>query len=320
MTHQGGSQVVLTHHGLRLMTLIDFILNLAALLLWFNWRAARIDPLATATPSTLAGTLRRAGKTTFAGWHLPAAISVLIFVRGIFYWLIGTAVPWTGTLDVGVISVPFRSDLFGRMLLYSMLSFAMALTVFFIWLILLSSLMPATAEVAPLRGLLRSQLGRVERWPWGIKLLLPFLLVTTAWWLVSWPLTYAEILPRPGSVAQRTEQALLVGLGSYLAGKVLIGGALGLYLVSSYIYFGRHPFWQQLDEVSRRLLVPLRRLPLRLGKVDFAPVLGIGLAFLLAHMVENGIRTSPRKDATGRPQARLLEIPGLVELYQRVAK
>ena len=41
------------------MTLIDFILNLAALLLWFNWRAARIDPLATATPSTLAGTLRR---------------------------------------------------------------------------------------------------------------------------------------------------------------------------------------------------------------------------------------------------------------------
>ena len=74
-----------------------------------------------------------------------------------------------------MISVPFRSDLFGRMLLYSVLSFGVALTVFYIWLMLLSCLKPATAEVDSLRGLLRSQLGRVERWPWGIKLLLPLL-------------------------------------------------------------------------------------------------------------------------------------------------
>lgn len=302
------------------MSLIDFILNLAALLLWFNWRAARIDPLATATPSTLAGTLRRAGKASFTRWHLPAAIAGLILLRAIFYWLIGGAVNWTGTLDVGVISVPFRSDRFERMLLYSVLSFGVAVAVFFIWLILLSSLKPATAKADSLRGLLRSQLGRVERWPWGIKLLLPLLVVTGLWWLVSWPLTYGGILPPSGSVGQRTEQALLVGLGSYLAGKVLIGGALALNFVSSYVFFGRHPFWHQLDEVSRRLLAPLRRLPLRVGKVDFAPVLGIVLVFLLAHFAENGVKTPPRNDRAGRPQPPLVEIPGLVNLYQRVSK
>lgn len=302
------------------MSLIDFILNLAALLLWFNWRSASIDPLARATPSTLAGTLRRAGKTSFTRWHLPAAIAGLLLLRAIFYWLIGAAAPWTGTLDLGVISVPFRSDKFGRMLLYSVLSFAVALTVFFIWLILLSCLKPAKAEVDSLRGLLRSQIGRVETWPWGIKLLLPLLGAATLWWLVSWPLTYAEILPASRSVGQRTAQALLVGLGSYLAGKVLIGGALALNFVSSYVYFGRHPFWGQLDEISRCLLAPLRRLPLRLGKMDFAPVVGIVLVFLFAHWVEHGVKTLPRKDPSGRPQPPMVAIPGLVDLYQRVSK
>ena len=302
------------------MSLIDFILNLAALLLWFNWRAARVDPLALATPSTLAGTLRRAGKSTYTSWHLPAVIGGLIFVRAIFYWLIGDAVKWVGMLDVGVISVPFRSDRFGRMLLYSALSFGVALAVFFIWLIFLSSLKPATADADSLRGMLRSQLGRVERWPWVIKLLLPFLVVAILWWLASWPLTYWEVLPRSVSLAQRTGQALLVGLGSYLAGKFLIMGALALNLVSSYVFFGRHSFWQQLEEISRRLLAPLRFLPLRIVRFDFAPLLGIALVLLVAHCAENGIKSSPRKDMAGRSQPPLVNIPGLVEIYQRIAK
>ncbi len=302
------------------MSLIDFILNLAALLMWFNWRAARVDPLALATPSTLAGTLRRAGKSNFTTWHLPAVIGGLIVVRAIFYWLTGDAVKWVGILDVGVISVPFRSDGFGRMLLYSVLSFGVALTVYFIWLIFLSSLKPATADADSLRGLLRSQLGRVERWPRGIKLLLPFLVVTVLWWLVSWPLIFWEVLPRSVSLGQRTEQALLVGLGSYLAGKFLIVGTLALDLVSSYVFFGRHPFWQQLEEISRRLLAPLRFLPLRVGRFDFAPLFGIALFLLFAHCAENGIKSSPRKDEAGRSQPPLVNIPGLVEIYQGIAK
>ncbi len=42
------------------MALIDFILNLAGLLLWLNWRSVRLDPLGKRTPATLIGTLRRA--------------------------------------------------------------------------------------------------------------------------------------------------------------------------------------------------------------------------------------------------------------------
>ena len=48
------------------MGIIDFILNLAGLLLWLNWRALRFDPLGKRTPATLIGTLRRAEPRAFA--------------------------------------------------------------------------------------------------------------------------------------------------------------------------------------------------------------------------------------------------------------
>ena len=66
------------------MGLLDFILNLVGLLLWFNWRAARFDPLSKFTPATLAGTLRRAEKTSFRRWHLPLVrrrFTVLIITK-----------------------------------------------------------------------------------------------------------------------------------------------------------------------------------------------------------------------------------------------
>jgi uncharacterized protein YggT (Ycf19 family) len=39
------------------------------------------------------------------------------------------------------------------------------------------------------------------------------------------------------------------------------------------------------------LLQPLRRVPLRAGRVDFAPVVGIALVFLLAGLAERGLNS-----------------------------
>ena len=76
------------------MGIIDFILNLVALLLWFNWRTARFDPLAGSTPATLAGTLRRASAPTLKSWLLPLSIPLLLLLRALFYWQIGGALGW----------------------------------------------------------------------------------------------------------------------------------------------------------------------------------------------------------------------------------
>jgi len=51
-------------------------------------------------------------------------------------------------------------------------------------------------------------------------------------------------------------------------------------------------------------LAPLQKIPLRLGRMDFAPLAGIVIVFLLAHFMEHGIRA--------------LRIPGLIGIYGRL--
>jgi uncharacterized protein YggT (Ycf19 family) len=90
-------------------------------------------------------------------------------------------------------------------------------------------------------------------------------------------------------MAHRIGQSLLIGMGSYLAWKYVVSGLLVLHLLNSYIYFGKHPFWNYVNATARTLLQPLERVPLRAGRVDFAPVVGIALVFLLAGLAERGL-------------------------------
>ena len=267
------------------MALIDFILNLAGLLLWLNWRSVRLDPLGKRTPATLIGTLRRAEPQRWRRWHLLAALGGLLLLRALFYWQIGSAAHWTGTLNLSVITLSFRSDFFARMLWFSIFSFGLTLGVFYLWLLLLSIL----AGPEPIHRLVRMQLGRIDGWPCGVKLLLPLAITATFWWLASWLLTWLQIIPQPVSAAHRIEAALIVGLNSYLVWKYLIGALLALHLLNSYIYFGKHPFWSYVNAEARTLLSPLRAVPLQAGKVDFAPVAGLALVFLAAELAGRGL-------------------------------
>jgi uncharacterized protein YggT (Ycf19 family) len=65
---------------------------------------------------------------------------------------------------------------------------------------------------------------------------------------------------------------------------------LTLYLLNSYIYFGNHPFWNYVDATGRAVLNPLKKIPLRIGKADFTPVVGIALVFFIAELAGRGLR------------------------------
>ena len=257
------------------------------MLLWLNWRALRFDPLGKRTPATLIGTLRRVEPQRLRHWHLLAAIGGLLLLRAGFYWQIGlmSKPVWAGTLDLGIIAPSFLSNSFGRMCLFSVFSFGVMLAVFYLWLLLLSIL----AGPEPVHGLVRMQLGAMDRQPRWMKFFLPLTATALLWWLASWLLEWCGIIPKPISTAHRIEQSLLIGLGSYLVWKYVIGVLLALHLLNSYVYFGRHPFWHYVNATARTLLQPLRRVPLRAGKVDFAPVLCVVLVFLLAGLAERGL-------------------------------
>ena len=262
------------------MGLIDFILNLAGLLLWLNWRAAKADPLGKSKPATLIGTLRRAEPANARRWHLPAVLGGLLLLRALFYWQIGSALKpaWAGTLDLGVVAPSFISSSFRHILLFSIFSFARMFGIIYLWLVLLSIL----DGPMPTHRLVKMQLGEIDGWPRWVKFLLPLAVIAPVWMLASWMFAWMHIIPTPVSMAHRLGESLVIGLGSYLAWKFLIAALLGLHLLNSYIYFGKNPFWNYVNATSNQLLRPLQNIPLRAGKADFAPVAGIALVFLLA--------------------------------------
>lgn len=269
------------------MALIDFILNIACLLLWLNWLSIRFDPLAKTSAASLVGTLKKTGKSSSKQWMFLGSLLALLLVRALAYWQMGATTGWTPALDLGIVDLSFRSDYLVRMLLFSLLSFASTLAVFYLWMLLLSMVNHGVPDTDPLQKLVRLYCKWVDRWPQWIKALLPFV-AGGLFWLSLHPL-FARLAIVPGnkSTAQLIEQSAIIGLGAYLALKYLIVGILFLHLLNSYVFLGLHPLWNFVNATARNLLTPLSWLPLRIGKVDFIPVAAIALVFFVAELLTN---------------------------------
>src|SRR5690349_20939491 len=95
-----------------ILNTVDVILNLAGVLLWLNWRSNRFDPLVKRTPATLMGTLRPAAPKKLRRWHVLAFIALLLVLRALVYWWIGSKTDWSGKLNLGV-TVPCFSSAAG---------------------------------------------------------------------------------------------------------------------------------------------------------------------------------------------------------------
>jgi uncharacterized protein YggT (Ycf19 family) len=285
------------------MPLIDFILNLAGLLLWLGWRAVRFDPLARAGSTTPVGTVRRTELPRMKRWHFLAAIAGLLFTRAIFYRMIGRELNWTPGLDLAFVILSFRVDRFGPVLLYSVLSFVLVLVVYHFWLLFLAVVNRRAADPDPYQKMIALQLGRVARWPWPVQLILPVAAIFLLWLALHPLLVWAGVVNPARSLAALSEQGLLLGAGVYLSLKYLLPAILLVHLIASYVYLGSSPLWDFIRTTSQRLLAPLQRVPLRVGKVDFAPLAGIVLILLLLHAGPNAVLSEVnRRNLTVWPQ------------------
>src|SRR6185437_13948604 len=179
---------------------IDFILNVAGLLLWLNWRSARLDPFTRGVPATLAGTVRRAEPMRLKRWHFFAALIVLLFIRSFFYEHIGPAADWTPKLNLLVVAPAFplgiHSHPFLSALVFSVASFLRMLIVFYFWLLAIAVINRSETTPDPLQKLLLLQLGPAARWPLIIQLLLPFIFVIGLWALAHSLFVYLGVTTR----------------------------------------------------------------------------------------------------------------------------
>jgi hypothetical protein len=273
------------------MGLIDFILNLAGILLWLSWRSMRSDPLDNTRPATLIGTLRRAGPRRLKGWQLLVGLAALLALRAVLYRQIGPDADWSPKLDLFFIVLAFPSRLppghFLPDMVFSLLSFARMLVIGYFWLLVLVAINRRDVEPDPLLKMLRLHLGRVARWPLLAQMLLPLVSVTVLWVALHPLLAHLEITSRVGSKVHLVEQGALIGVSLYFTLQFVLPVFLLLHLFASYIYLGRSPLWDFIGATARSLLAPLRGLPLRVARFDFAPLGGVVLILFVLHWLPN---------------------------------
>ena len=271
------------------MGLIDFILDIAGVLIWFSWRAIRFDPLVRTTPATLVGTLRRAEPRRLKGWQYLAGLVTLLVLRALLYRQIGPDAEWTPKLNLFYVILAFRSDLFFPTLLFSGLSFARILMVCYFWLLALAIINRHTTEPNPIQKLVRLHLGPAARWHLILQLLLPLVLIIGLWFALHPLLVQLKITSRVRSSAHLAEQGILLASALLFSLQYLLPVFLLLHLVASYVYLGSNVLWEFIGATARNLMAPLGRLPLRIARFDFTPLVGVILIFALLHWLPHFI-------------------------------
>lgn len=268
------------------MNIINHILNLVGLLLFLKWRDNGRE---LSSPGiSLLGTLRKAGPRRGRVWFLLGLLALLV-ARPLLYLLLGSALNWTPRISLGVIALPFRSDFFGRMFLFSFFSFGVALALFYLCLLLLSILNGKNSPADPVQVLIGNLLGKLDSFPAILKLFLPWVTTVVLWSMLNRPLVRLGLLPAPQSILHLLEQGAVVGLGVYLSWEYLVVGILLLHLLNSYIYFGAWPFWSFIDKSAARILKLISWIPLRVGKIDFSPLVGMALVIVAAEFAGRGL-------------------------------
>jgi uncharacterized protein YggT (Ycf19 family) len=194
---------------------------------------------------------------------------------------------WTPKLNLFFVILAFSSDHLLPMLLFSVLSFARILIVFYFWLLALAMINRRNAEPDPLQRLIRLHLGPLARWPWLLQLLLPLLLMTGLWMTLHPLLMHLGVTNRVQSNVHLAEQGLLIGTALYFSLQYLLPVFLLLHLVASYVYLGSSPLWDFVGTTTRNLLAPLHGLPLRVARFDFTPLVGVVLILVLLHWLPN---------------------------------
>ncbi len=268
----------------RVAGLLDFLLNVVALLLWFNWRAGGMK-LEKPGVVSLAAALHHTESEEPRRWFSFACLIALLVARAFLYCQIGSQVNWIAMLDLTAIALPFRSDLIGRMFLFSGLSFGVALGVLYAALLFLSVINTRSLETDHFSRLVALQLGWFGKWPWPLRLLLGPITAALLWIIVCPMLVKLGIFPPPKNLGHAWQVAGLLSLCLIVSWKYAIGLFLGLHLLNSYVYLGNSSFWHFVQLTGQRLSLPLRWLPLRAGKVDFAPAFILVAAIWGSHVI-----------------------------------
>lgn len=269
------------------MDSIHLILNISALLLWIGWLGFNTGASTTSVHGiSLVTTIKRTQRRGAERWGALLGLLILLGLRPFFYWHLGTSLDWVPIFHPLAVAVPFRSDIFIRMLAYSFLEFAWVLGLFYLYVWFLKLLNHGIHESNPLQRLIERYAGVIGRLPGIMMLPFPFVFVSLVWPLTFFFISRIEIYPKISSVGALFGQGFILGIAVYMVLKWLAAFLVLFYMVNSYVYLGPQPLWKYLQQSGKRLMLLFRWLPLKFGKLDLNPLIVAPLLFMTASFVE----------------------------------
>ena len=267
------------------MSVLDFLLNLAALLLWLSWRG--IGTVQASGPAgTLLGNLKPADRRSGVRHRYLVGLFALLLGRAVLFRQFGPALDWHPSWSPGAVRLVFRSDHFLRMLAYSLLGFGWALFGLFASVCLVAAVNRPPQDKDGLTREIRRGLGPLACLPAVVLLSLPVVSLGLAWLFLGWLSARAGLVPALHSWQQLLQQSGVVGLAAILVWRWLLTLVLSLYFLNSYVFFGTSPFWDFIQHTGARLARPLGWA--RFGRANFAPLLALGLVWLVYGLLGSG--------------------------------
>ncbi|MGB9601571.1 MAG: hypothetical protein ACPMAG_02135 [Limisphaerales bacterium] len=267
------------------MKTIDWLLNFVSLILWLKWLSFFSVP--SRTTLSLAIVIKPAEPVPRRGRLPVIIIGLILLCKAMLFHYFGDLIRWNPTLDLIAISIPFRSDFFLMVLLYSVLSFVLFLIIFYFWLCILT-VINFKEELDIYHRKIIQHLGPVGRLPALFRFITPFILCALLWLILS-PLFFKlGIVVKPSNFSGVLIQSGLLSLCILFSLKYLVIIVCALFLCYTYIYLGVHPFWSFIGITGKRLLRPLRWL--RFGPIDLS---ALAMSLLVAYLSLLGERWFP---------------------------
>ena len=271
---------------------INLLLNFAGLGLWigafaFSRAAARLS-----RPLTLLSALRPETSAAHGRLVLLGSLMALLVLRAAAYWNFSTPGDRLPSIDFGILSISFRSDLFTDLLAYSVGSFLVFLYLYYLWMLGISLCCRSSGPVDSIENFVNRQLRFLASWHVGWKVFISLVAGAGLWLATGRALLVFGIgeIPREWSVSTLLLQSPFVAASFGCSFLLVMAVVLALHLISSYVYFGDHAVWPFIDRTAKVYLSPLRRFPLMFGHFDFAPILGILVFWFLNWIGNRGIR------------------------------
>lgn len=270
------------------MEIINSILNLLG---WLLWAAAFVFPrydVASSQPLSLLSTLRAETPHTRHRVLLIGGLILLLGGRAFLYWNFssGNALLFS---DFGIIvKSKFQTDSLWQMIAYSTSSFLHFLYIYYVWVLCLSMSVKQNSKAASIQNLINQQLGIGARWHSGMKIMIGGMIGIGLWFGIGMILISIKVLPE-WSLGNLLLQSSLRIASFWLSFLFVILGVIGLHFINSYVYLGEKALWNFIDETAKLYLSIFRRLPLVVGRFDFAPIFGALVYWLMFEIIQWGL-------------------------------